>query len=83
MLGFGPGGAAFIAAMPTPDRRFDLLVLTGSSLDSIARQASPRSAAYEQAMRTRPLAVTEAIARAIYGQLFPSPPEKKGKTSHR
>jgi len=76
VLGFAAHGATFVAVLPSPDQRWELLVVTGGSLEGEQRKPHEKSAAYEQAMREQPLAVTEAIARAVYAQLFP--PKKEG-----
>jgi hypothetical protein len=73
LLGFGPSGATFVAVMPSPDGRFDLIVLTGGGLESARRTPTAASAPYEDAMQHRPLDVTEAIGVAVSRQLFPPP----------
>jgi hypothetical protein len=76
-LGFSAGGATYAAALPAPDGRWEVLVVTGNSLEGEGRKPNAKSAAYERAMRQRPLDVTEAIARAVYAQLFPVTAKKK------
>jgi hypothetical protein len=71
LLGFGPVGATFVAAFRSPDRRYDLIVLTGGGLESARRTPTAQSQEYERAMRGKPLDVTEAIGLAVYAQLFP------------
>jgi hypothetical protein len=70
LLGFSASGATCVAALPSPDQRYELLVVAGGSLEGDARKPNPASAAYERKLRERPLDVTEAIARVVYGQLF-------------
>jgi len=89
-LGFGAGGATFVAALPSPDDRFELLVVTGNSLENEGRKPNAKSQVYEKAMRERPLDVTEEVADVIYAQEFPpatsesTKPPKAGKTpGHR
>jgi hypothetical protein len=71
MLGFSAAGGTFVTALPSPDDQYELVVATGASLEGEHRTPSPQSAAYEQAMRTHPLQVSEAIAKAIYDDLYP------------
>jgi len=78
MLGFSAGGATFVTALPSPDDQFELLVATGASLEGEKRKPTEKSAAYEKAMRERPLQVSEAIAQAVYKDLFP--PQKTTET---
>jgi hypothetical protein len=70
-LGFGAGGATFVAALPSPDDRFELLVVTGNSLENEGRKPNAKSQVYEKAMRERPLDVTQEVADVIYAQEFP------------
>lgn len=70
LLGFSASGATCVAALPSPDDRYELLVVAGGSLEGDARKPNPASAAYEKRLREHPLDVTEAIARVVYGQLF-------------
>ena len=71
MLGFASaGGATTVAVLPSPDGRQELLVVTGGGLESEVRKPNDSSAAYEKAMRERPVAVTEAMAVVAYEQLF-------------
>jgi hypothetical protein len=70
LLGFSASGATCVAALPSPDQRYELLVVAGGSLEGDARKPNPASAAYEKRLREHPLDVTEAIARVVYGQLF-------------
>ncbi|MDX2170304.1 MAG: hypothetical protein SF182_24745 [Deltaproteobacteria bacterium] len=70
LLGFSAAGATCVAALPSPDQRYELLVVAGGSLEGDERKPNPASAAYEQRLREHPLDVTEAIARVVYGQLF-------------
>lgn len=71
MLGYSAAGATFVTALPSPDDRYELLVATGASLEGEHRTPTARSADYERAMRERPLQASEAIALAIYRDLFP------------
>lgn len=73
MLGFSAGGATFVTAFPSPDDAYELVVATGASLEGERRTPSATSADYERRMREHPLQVSEAIAQAIYAQLFPPP----------
>jgi hypothetical protein len=73
MLGFSAAGGTFVTALPSPDDRYELVVATGGSLEGEHRTPNEKSAAYEQALRERPLQVSEAIARAIYNDLFKPP----------
>ncbi len=70
MLGFSAGGGTFVTALPSPDDQYELLVATGASLEGEKRTPNEKSAAYEQAMRERPLQVSDAIAQAVYKELF-------------
>lgn len=89
MLGFSAGGATFVTALPSPDDQYELLVATGASLEGERRTPSEKSADYERAMREHPLQVSEAIAQAIYAELYPPPATKdqgqktKGETPSR
>ena len=70
MLGFSAGGGTFVTALPSPDDQYELLVATGASLEGEKRTPNEKSAAYEQAMRERPLQVSDAIAQVVYQELF-------------
>lgn len=74
MLGFSAAGGTFVTALPSPDDQYELVVATGASLEGEHRTPTAQSAAYEQAMRSKPLQVSEAIAQAIYRDLYPPPP---------
>lgn len=74
MLGFSAAGGTFVTALPSPDDQYELVVATGASLEGEHRTPTAESGAYEQAMRARPLQVSEAIAQAIYQDLYPPPP---------
>lgn len=83
MLGFSAGGATFVTALPSPDDQYELLVATGASLEGERRTPNEKSAAYDRAMREHPLQVSEAIAQAIYAELYPpqSPTEGHRETT--
>ena len=73
MLGFSAGGATFVTALPSPDDQYELLVATGASLEGERRTPNEKSGDYEREMREHPLQVSEAIAQAIYAELYPPP----------
>lgn len=70
LLGFSASGATFVTALPSPDDQFELVVATGASLEGEHRTPTAASAEYERQLREHPLQVSEAIAQAIYGDLF-------------
>lgn len=70
LLGFSASGATFVTALPSPDDQFELVVATGASLEGEHRTPTAASAEYERQLREHPLQVSEAIAQAIYKDLF-------------
>ncbi|MEO8605589.1 MAG: hypothetical protein ABI629_23675, partial [bacterium] len=52
-LGFSAGGATFSAVLPSPDGLWEVLVVTGNSLEGEGRKPNAKSAAYEKAMQER------------------------------
>lgn len=71
VLGFAAGGATSIAAIPSPDGNYELLVIAGASLEGEPRIPTEASAAYERTLREQPLTVTRSMARVIDRELFP------------
>jgi hypothetical protein len=70
MLGFSASGATFITVLPSPDDQYELVVATGASIEGEHRVPNPASAEYERLLREHPLQISEAIAQAVYKELF-------------
>ncbi len=75
VLGFAAGGATTLAVLPSPDDRYELLVLVGAALEGEPRIPNDASAEYERALRERPLAIARAVMRVVDRGLF----EKSGE----
>ncbi|MGH7790491.1 MAG: hypothetical protein ACRERC_26760 [Candidatus Binatia bacterium] len=73
LLGFGPYGAGFMTALQGPNDRYELLVLTETAFEGQPPKPNAQAAIYQEAMRDHPLDVNQAIALAIYAQLWPAP----------
>lgn len=75
LLGFSASGATFVTALPSPDDQYELVIATGAALEGSHRTPNPGSAEYERLLREHPLQVSEAIAQAIYADLFAADPK--------